>query len=592
MTSTTHPAQMTRDSPVSLRPLKAMTPSGLVIVNSDSCTAAVHEGSTNYNNVPASATSPVSTPSSTRSEFINSSYSADSSASSPVSKGSIASEESGSGLSRASRNHPSACIFVASLAASYSLEDLKIAVSDAFKKWDPLDVTVHRDSMDRPYAFVQLANLEQARDAVTAHRGTILLQRPMRCELARVNRSVCLSSSSRSISMAEAEELFQEFGPLEYLICAQIQYAGNLLTGWCTRFEYREDAIAAYFSLKNDPDCDLTVSYIQNPDLSNPIHHDRTIYIRNLNVEVTEKDLREHFSVYGPISSVHIDWNKTSKYYHAVTAEVKFCSFDAVPKALHESNETIFLNQRMYICNGRLTVKPTNVRLAPAPKLEKEQDVLIARHRESLGASSSSALLSAKAASRAEEYDSPLQNKHQEQHRSTGGFKVPKRPRGHSVWMPAIPEFVVMPPGIPYWMFNQMGYNYTPESYESMNNMVGAGYYGAPMQQPQIGFCQESMNPTRAATAVTMMLAQYGGLGAPQAAMGVPGVATAAGPGMAGLAGMPGGIPGPETGMAPLMAPPATYIDTHNWTVPMCSMYQAPGMQYVHPALMEDQTHT
>lgn len=45
----------------------------------------------------------------------------------------------------------------------------------------------------------------------------------------------------------EAEKRFGKFGQLEFLIVATVPYGRGTLSGWCAKFEYREDAIEAYF---------------------------------------------------------------------------------------------------------------------------------------------------------------------------------------------------------------------------------------------------------------------------------------------------------------------------------------------------------
>lgn len=65
-----------------------------------------------------------------------------------------------------------------------------------YVQWNPIDVTAHRDSSDRPYAFVQLRSYEDARDALRERRGALVFDRPIRCEHARVNRALFLASST------------------------------------------------------------------------------------------------------------------------------------------------------------------------------------------------------------------------------------------------------------------------------------------------------------------------------------------------------------------------------------------------------------
>ncbi|KAK9366072.1 hypothetical protein V1509DRAFT_311834 [Lipomyces kononenkoae] len=210
------------------------------------------------------------------------------------------------------RSHPSACLFVASLSSAHTLENLRIAVLNVFAKWNPLDVTAHRDSSDRPYAFVQLRSYEDARDALRECRGALIFDRPIRCEHARVNRALFLASASRHLLRRDAENIFKKFGQLEFLVSATIQYGRGNVRGWCAKFEYREDAIEAYFNLKPNEDC--IIFYVQNPDPRIPTSMDNpSIFIRNLDAKrVTTELLHGRFSTYGRIIDIELLLNRSS----------------------------------------------------------------------------------------------------------------------------------------------------------------------------------------------------------------------------------------------------------------------------------------
>ncbi|KAK9452508.1 hypothetical protein V1511DRAFT_464312 [Dipodascopsis uninucleata] len=204
------------------------------------------------------------------------------------------------------RSHPSACLFVASLSSAHSLESLRTAVMNLFVKWNPIDVTTHRDNSDRPYAFVQLRSYEDARDALMERRGALIYDRPVRCEHARVNRALFLASSSKHLGRREAENIFRKFGQLEFIICATISYGRGILKGWCAKFEYREDAIEAYFHLKPLEDC--IIFYVQNPDPRIPISAENpSVFVRNLSpVGVTTDMLEKKFAEHGTVIDVEI----------------------------------------------------------------------------------------------------------------------------------------------------------------------------------------------------------------------------------------------------------------------------------------------
>ncbi|KAK9450992.1 uncharacterized protein V1518DRAFT_412265 [Limtongia smithiae] len=267
------------------------------------------------------------------------------------------------------RPHPSACIFVASLSSSRPLDHLRLAVVAMFEQWGPLDVTVHRDNADRPYAFVQLRSFEDAREALESRRGQYIFDRPIRCEFARVNRSVFLASSKKTVTRREAETSFEKFGQLEFLISANVPYGRGLLRGWCAKFEYREDAIEAYFTLR--PVKDLIVFYIQNPDPNIPASSENpSIFVRNLDpVKATSQLLHKKFDKYGRIRDIEIV-NRASgaDATESATALISYNHIEEARKAIVDANKTMFLERRVYLSFGNLMQIATTVKLAPAPK--------------------------------------------------------------------------------------------------------------------------------------------------------------------------------------------------------------------------------
>lgn len=52
------------------------------------------------------------------------------------------------------------------------------------------------DSKNRPYAFVQYQTEKEAKEAIKNAQGALLNNRPIRCEPARVNRTLFLTPKS------------------------------------------------------------------------------------------------------------------------------------------------------------------------------------------------------------------------------------------------------------------------------------------------------------------------------------------------------------------------------------------------------------
>lgn len=58
------------------------------------------------------------------------------------------------------------------------------------------DIKVLKDNRNRPYAFVQFETVDEAKTALKKVHGFILNRRPLRCERARVNRTIFISPKS------------------------------------------------------------------------------------------------------------------------------------------------------------------------------------------------------------------------------------------------------------------------------------------------------------------------------------------------------------------------------------------------------------
>ncbi|AMD22306.1 HGL034Cp [Eremothecium sinecaudum] len=170
------------------------------------------------------------------------------------------------------RGRPSSCVFVASLAASLTDDDLCVSVTEAFKKYGELSmVKVLRDPSNRPYAFVQYTNDIDAKRALKQAQGTLLNGRTIRCEKAKVNRTLFISTRNRKTPEVTSEEIVQlcsSFGELEQLVASREYafkknyYPIDRSSAWFVQFAYRDDAIRAFINLK--PGYDWTVEWAQN----------------------------------------------------------------------------------------------------------------------------------------------------------------------------------------------------------------------------------------------------------------------------------------------------------------------------------------
>ncbi|CAI4063361.1 hypothetical protein SKDZ_08G0180 [Saccharomyces kudriavzevii ZP591] len=183
-----------------------------------------------------------------------------------------------------SRGRPSSCIFVASLAAALSDDELCLSVTDNFKRYGDLArVKVLRDNANRPYAFVQYNNDHDAKHALIRAQGTLLNGRRLRCEPAKVNRTLYLKNQ-QSIDFNEITQICEKFGGLEQIVpdrtdnqyTRRYTYPISSANSWFVQFIYRDDAIRAYANLRTDPN--WIIEWAQNinvPKNYNLLHKDK-----------------------------------------------------------------------------------------------------------------------------------------------------------------------------------------------------------------------------------------------------------------------------------------------------------------------------
>ncbi|SJM84468.1 related to Meiotic activator RIM4 [Zygosaccharomyces bailii] len=168
------------------------------------------------------------------------------------------------------RGRPSSCVFVASLAAALSDDELCISVTQSFKQYGQLArVKVLRDPANRPYAFVQYTNDKDAKRALKMARGSVLNGRTLRCESARVNRTLFVTHVT-PIYFVEVANLCEAFGELEQLVPSndnnqlsrRCTYPPSNNNSWFVQFAYRDDAIRAFANLRTTSSWD--VEWVQN----------------------------------------------------------------------------------------------------------------------------------------------------------------------------------------------------------------------------------------------------------------------------------------------------------------------------------------
>lgn len=306
------------------------------------------------------------------------------------------------------RGRPSSCVFVASLAASLSDDDLCLSVTENFRQFGSLTmVKVLRDPANRPYAFVQYTNDADAKKALKEAQGTTLNGRTIRCEPARVNRTLFISYKDRSpnshglVSAAAVNLLLEKFGELEQLVACRDPYShkknklysnSSRSNAWFIQFAYRDDAIRAFANLKTDFNWvvewaqnieapshmnmlsdkkNLTIpeeAEAQDSDACEPItnhhhhHHQpdqgnvtvpglhdviidqKSIFVGQLDPMATEEKLLKRFSRHGSITDINLITKPNN-----VFAFIKFTTEEAAAAALEMENHAIFLSKTMHV---------------------------------------------------------------------------------------------------------------------------------------------------------------------------------------------------------------------------------------------------
>ncbi|CDO96205.1 unnamed protein product [Kluyveromyces dobzhanskii CBS 2104] len=279
-------------------------------------------------------------------------------------------------------SRPSSCIFVASLAAALTDSELNASVSKEFAKYGKIvSVKVLRDPANRPYAFVQYTSDEDALNALSQAQGTTLNNRNIRCERAKVNRTVFVSSNfanplESKLTVEKVVDFMCKFGELEQVVPSRDQlykknyYPSEVANSWFIQYAYRDDAIRAYLQMKLS--YEYMVEWAQNVDVparfnlllskarinemersererigKQPIFIDnKSIFIGQLNFKVTKPSLLERFTTYGEIDNCNlIHKQEQGKCF----AFIKYKSPVSAAKALERENHSVFMDKILHV---------------------------------------------------------------------------------------------------------------------------------------------------------------------------------------------------------------------------------------------------
>ncbi|KAI8922661.1 hypothetical protein BC831DRAFT_67211 [Entophlyctis helioformis] len=217
-----------------------------------------------------------------------------------------------------------------------------------------MHVKVLRDWMGRPYAFVQFADHRAAQQALVEAHNTVVDGRHIRIEQAKVNRTLLVSKMDRSMGDDDVRRLLEEYGPIEELCVVRHGDSGRFKGCAFVKYRYREDALAAFTSLRNTHKCG--VEWSSNIDPSAVTDIDRSsIFVGQLNPNVvTEQLLHDRFGVYGTIKAIslvnrHAPTASGGLSTRPAFAFIDYESDEAAEAAVDHENAQVWLDRTLRV---------------------------------------------------------------------------------------------------------------------------------------------------------------------------------------------------------------------------------------------------
>lgn len=149
---------------------------------------------------------------------------------------------------------------------------------------------------------------EEAQVALVEAPNTVIDNRHIRVEQAKVNRTLFIAKLPRAMQERELRKVCEKFGPVEDINLLKNYDSGKSKGCAFVKFAFREDAIRAYLSIRQNYNR-WVVEWASN--LENERGHvelDKTsIFVGQLNQEeVNSSLLMEKFGKYGDIASCHL----------------------------------------------------------------------------------------------------------------------------------------------------------------------------------------------------------------------------------------------------------------------------------------------
>ncbi|KAI9469813.1 MAG: hypothetical protein EXX96DRAFT_587522 [Benjaminiella poitrasii] len=261
------------------------------------------------------------------------------------------------------KENPAACVFVASLNKHLEDQELHNSVLNHFKQWGQIiGVKVFKDWLKRPYAFVQYEFVSHCKIALKEAPGTMLNGRSIRCEPARVNRSICLVSLNQPFHKKHIQDTLSTFGEIEDITILQPHGKFHSIF---IKYRYRDDALKAYMTLKFSDHHYISkliqqnqwfVEWASNLD-DNNLHSvcginsrlDKlSIFVGNLPESTNQNDLHEEFDKFGSITNIHLIRKPFHRYtMKKVFAFIKYKTEKEASNAIEHENGKLYKGDKI-----------------------------------------------------------------------------------------------------------------------------------------------------------------------------------------------------------------------------------------------------
>ncbi|KAL8366895.1 hypothetical protein RB595_003214 [Gaeumannomyces hyphopodioides] len=248
---------------------------------------------------------------------------------------------------------PTACVFVANLPEPKEDRALEAAVTREFSKYGTVFIKIRRDPHHMPFAFCQYTNNEDAKTAMEAAKGAVILGRPCRTEMVKANRAFFIyRRRGGPITVEEAKLILEQYGALvsaEYSTSLQkeldvdavvvvefstFDLTRDLQSAFRNNDTYRVDAFDSRKGLPRRTDADE--AFLNQYDIDR-----RSIFVGNLPVHIEEDTVTELFSTVGKVNKVQLI-KKTNNFGTRAFAFVEFDRADTPEAAVSQLHDYYF----------------------------------------------------------------------------------------------------------------------------------------------------------------------------------------------------------------------------------------------------------